>query len=162
MHPVYGSITLEENFWTGKKTLIIKGRILTKGKKNTYFLPGEDGGTTVTLKGSVLTGASVIIQGVEIAICPKASTLDWILSALPLALIMVWGNNPALCAIVPVVGGAIGGLLGGLAFVLCLMNFQGKTSGQKLLISLLATLATLAVGALLGYVLFFALVAATV
>lgn len=162
VHPVYGTIALDENIWTGKKSLSIRGQALTKCRKNTYSLTGEDDGILVTLKGSTVTGAKVIIRGEEIQICPKPSTLDWLLSAIPFILIMVWSMNPALCAIVPVVGGAIGGALGGLAVVLSITNIQEKPLGKKLLVSLLATLATFAVGAALGYVVVFAMVAATV
>ena len=162
VHPEYGMIVLNENFWTGKKVLTVNGQTLAKARKNTYILPGEGGGTLVTLKGSVLTGAMLVVNGVEIQICPKPSTLDWVLSALPLILIMVWGNNAALCAIVPVVGGAIGGLLGGLALAISLPKIQESSVAKKLLISLLATAATLAAGVALGYVMVIGLIAATV
>ena len=36
------------------------------------------------------------------------------LSVLPLLLVLIWGNSVALCKIVPIVGGAIGGLIGGI------------------------------------------------
>ena len=161
-HAVYGVITLDENFWTGKKVLTVNGQTLTKSRKNTYILPGAEGDTLVTLKGGVLTGATLIIHGVEVEICPKPSTLDWLLSALPLFLIMVWGNNVALCSIVPIAGGVVGGALGGLALAISLPKIQESPVGKKLLISLLATLATLAAGAVLGYVMVIALIAATV
>ena len=112
MHPVYGAISYEENIWTGKKSLAVNGKYLKKGRKNVFTL--EDGENTlyVTLKGNALTGVTATIQGQDIVILPKLSGLDYILCILPFALIMIWGNSQALCSIVPVVGGAIGGAIG--------------------------------------------------
>lgn len=151
MHAVYGVIMLDENIWTGKKNLAINGKLLPKRKKNVYLLGEGETAIPVTLKGSTLTGASVIIGGEEITIIPNPSTLDWLLSSLPFVLMLIWGNSVALCSIIPVIGGGIGGAIGGLGIVLCMTNIREKPLGKKLLVSLLTLLGTFAVGAVLGY-----------
>lgn len=162
MHPVYGAISYEENIWTGKKSLAINGKYLKKGRKNVFTL--EDGENTlyVTLKGNALTGVTATIQGQDIVILPKLSGLDYILCILPFALIMIWGNSPALCSIIPVAGGAIGGGLSGLAGVICVSMMREKTTGQKLLISLLATVITFLICAALGFIIALGMVAGTI
>lgn len=152
MHPVYGAVTFEENIWTGKKTIAINGTMLPQRQKNLYFLANGEESIPVILKGNALTGASVVIGGEELVLYSKPSVLDWILGVLPFVLVLVWGNSPALCAIVPVVGGAIGGAIGGLAMVLCMTQLREKTLGKKLLIGLLSLAATFAVCAAIGYV----------
>ena len=47
-------------------------------------------------------------------ICLLSQGLKWyeyVLSVLPFILILIWGNSVALCEIVPVVGGFVGGLI---------------------------------------------------
>jgi hypothetical protein len=72
---------------------------------------------------------------------------------------MIWGNSQALCSIIPMVGGAIGGGLSGLAGVLCVSMMREKTTGQKILISLLATVITFLICAALGFVLVLGMIA---
>ena len=43
----------------------------------------------------------------------KNSVFEIVLSVLIFAFVMVWGNNAKLCAIFPIVGGAIGGGISG-------------------------------------------------
>ena len=152
MHPVYGAITYDENIWTGKKTVAINGTVLPQRQKNIFFLPNGEESIPVTLKGNSMTGASIVIGGEEFVVYSKPSVLDWILSILPFVLVMVWGNSRALCAIVPVVGGAIGGAISGMAIVLCASAIREKPVGKKLLIALLALVATFAACAAIGYV----------
>lgn len=92
------TITYNENFWTGKKTLYINGQKMTKIDKKTY----NYGDKYYTVKGSFLTGVELIdgIQKVEVV--RKLTTLETILSLLPFIVILT--------------GGAIGGLCGGAAW----------------------------------------------
>lgn len=161
MHPVYGAVSYDESIWTGKRTLAINGKILKKGKKNVYILQEGEASLTATLKGNLMTGVSVIIEGTEITIIPKTTGLEWILSVLPFALVMIWGSVPALCAIIPVVGGAIGGAISAVAMVYCACNIKGKTLGQKVLMSLLATVIAFAVCAAIGYILVLGMIASS-
>lgn len=150
-HPVYGEIVYEESLWTGRKTLSVNGTVLQKVSKDTYSIPLEDESTRGILKGNVLTGVCLNIGGEDIWIVPKAGALDWVLSALPFALIMLWGNNPQLCSIFPVVGGAIGGALGGAGAVITMLFVRSKKGFVKVMTGLLIALATFAIGAVLGF-----------
>ena len=150
-HPVYGEIVYEESLWTGRKTLSVNGTVLQKVSKDTYSIPLEDESTRGILKGNVLTGVCLNIGGEDIWIVPKAGALDWVLSALPFALIMLWGNNPQLCSIFPVVGGAIGGALGGAGAVITMLFVRSKKGFVKVMTGLLIALATFASGAVLGF-----------
>lgn len=157
-HPVYGEIVYEESLWTGRKTLSVNGTALQKVSKDTYSLPLGDESFRGILKGNVLTGACLRIGNEDIWIVPKAGRLDLILSALPFFVIMLWGNNPRLCSIFPVVGGAIGGALGGAGAIINLLLIREKRALHKVFASLLITLAILAVGAILGFAIVLAMV----
>ena len=105
-----GRIDYQENFWTGKREIVINGRPLKKGKNNTVF-EYSDGETvrTVKVKGNVITGMSITMDGVTAEVIKKPKWYEFALSAIIVAFIMVWGNSPELFAILPLIGGAIGG-----------------------------------------------------
>lgn len=151
VHPAYGEIIYEESIWSGKKSLWINGTALKKVNKTTYVLGEGDGALQVAVGGSVMTGVALSIRGEDIWIVSKPTALDWILAAIPFMLMIVWGNNAQLCSIIPVVGGAIGGALGGFGMVYTMIALRERSTAAKLLTALLATLATFAVGALLGF-----------
>ena len=150
-HPVYGEIVYEESLWTGRKTLSVNGTVLQKVSKDTYSIPLADESTRGILKGNVLTGVCLNIFDEEIWVVSKAAWLDWVLSALPFMVIMLWGNNPRLCSIFPVVGGAIGGALGGAGAVITMLFVRSKKGFVKVMTGLLIALATFAIGAVLGF-----------
>ena len=156
-HPVYGEIVYEESLWTGRKTLSVNGTVLQKVSKDTYSIPLEDESTRGILKGNVLTGVCLNIFDKEIWVVSKAAWLDWVLSALPFMVIMLWGNNPRLCSIFPVVGGAIGGALGGAGAVITMLFVRSKKGFVKVMTGLLIALATFAIGAVLGFVIVLAM-----
>lgn len=136
-HDAYGTITYEESFWTGKKTLLLNGTPLTRTDK-THFLYNTNGeSVTVEVKGNALTGVCLHIGKEKIQLVEKPAWYVWTLSILMFAFIIVWGNSPTLCAIFPVVGGAIGGAISGVCAVLN-VYFAGKTKNPlfKLLIGL--------------------------
>ncbi len=67
---------------------------------------------------------------------PSVTWYEIALSVLPFLLILIWGNVPALCAIVPVVGGAIGGAISGVLSFVNLFIIKGiKSVCLKMLIS---------------------------
>lgn len=110
-HAEYGLIVFEENVWTGKKKLSINGKPLQKVGKTTFT--GE-GGKTVFLKGNYFAGCRLQLDKEEIVLTPALKWYEIVLSVIPFALILVWGNSVALCSIVPVVGGFIGGAVSAL------------------------------------------------
>ncbi|MBQ8746426.1 MAG: hypothetical protein IJZ08_00990 [Clostridia bacterium] len=109
-HSIYGEIVYTENIWTGKKHLTANGADVPAVSKKEFLLGGEK----AIVKGSMFLGISLCLPNETIQISPKTKWYEIVLSGLPLAFLMAWGNSPALCAVFPVVGGAIGGALGGL------------------------------------------------
>lgn len=109
-HPVYGEIIYHESFWLGRKNLIVN-RVIAQQISKKEFMIGEK---KATIKGSYLTGVSILIDDKAIELSPKTKWYEYLLAFLPLLFLLVWGNSVALCSIFPVVGGAIGGGLGGL------------------------------------------------
>lgn len=113
-HETYGEIVYEESFWSGKKTLSFNNVELKKLSNKSFLL--EDG-REITVNGNYLTGVKLLIGSETIKVTPTVTWYEIVLSVLPFLLIMVWGNVVALCEIVPVVGGAIGGFISGLLSV---------------------------------------------
>lgn len=144
-HPTYGLITYTESFWTGKKTILFDGIPLLKIQKNMYQLPASrsaegaaEGASplTVAVKGSYISGASLIVGDETIPLTSKPATSDYVLGILPGALFFAL-----------IMQGALGG---GLA---ALMSFGGillmksrPGMKQKLLISLGASAVITAIG----------------
>ncbi len=146
-HPVYGEIVYDENIWTGKKTLTVNGENAKTISKNIF----EADGKTLTISGSLLTGIKLFTDDETIEISPKPKWYEITLAVLPLVFLLTWGNSPALCAIFPVVGGAIGGALGGLGAVISLLYMKKADSPlKKVLIGTVALVATILIAFLLA------------
>lgn len=109
-HPTYGEIVYTESFWTGKKSLTVNGVEAQPVSKKEFSIDSKK----AFLKGNYLSGVTLWIDVEEIELFPKAKWYEFVLALLPLIFLLTWGNSPTLCAIFPVVGGAIGGALGGL------------------------------------------------
>ena len=146
----YGTITYEESFWTGKKTLYLEGKELEKYSKN-VFIYKDCGGKEIEIitKGNVYTGLSLMIDNELIELSPKLKWYEIIFSLLPFILIMIWGNVPSLCAIIPIVGGAIGGIVGAIATLLT-GAFIRKT--DNILFKFLISLIVVAVSFLICFI----------
>jgi hypothetical protein len=146
-HPVLGEIVYDESIWTGKKTLTVNGETAKTISKNIF----EVNGKTLTISGSILTGIKLFTDDETIEISPKPKWYEIALAILPFVFLMTWGNSPALCAIFPVVGGAIGGALGGLSGVISLLFMKKEESpAKKVLIGVIALVATVLVAFLLA------------
>ena len=145
-HVGYGQIEYNENFWTGKRELIVDGQRLLKKKKNVYELEGQNGVLECRIKGSFLTGATLFVDQDVIQLSEPCKWYEIFCSALICAFVLTWGNVPSLCRIFPIVGGAIGGGIGGLAACINLfLMIKTKKVGFKLLIWLGMFLGTIAV-----------------
>lgn len=147
-HPVHGEIVFEENFWTGKKKLSVNGKKFQKVGKKTF---AGEGDKTFFLEGNFLTGNRLQAGNEEIVLTPALKWYEVVLSVLPFLLILIWGNSVALCNIVPVVGGAIGGGMGaifGMANVMLIKSV--KNVFLKILISLGITALTFLAGYLVA------------
>ena len=145
---VFGKIEYEESL-TGRKTLIIDGVPLTQTDKKTFRKPD---GTTFTLNGSYMSGVTLISEGREVCVSMKTKWYEYVLAFLPFAIVCVWGNNPALVAFVPMVGGVIGGVVSALVSVYALlaMKKSNKVTG-KILIGLIFAAMNLGACILIGY-----------
>ena len=133
-----GEITYEETFWTGKKTVYINGQPLNKVAKNTFETAD---GTKAELKGNFLTGATLTVGENQVRIVNPVKWYEIVMSVLPFILIMIWGNSTALCKIVPVIGGAIGG---GISALLSATNVVIIKRVDKLWLKIVISVAMLA------------------
>ncbi len=115
-HEKLGEIVYEENFWTGKKSLQVNGVRLQKTNKKTFV---TESGEYYVINGNYIQGAVLAAGEETVRLTQPVKWYEIVLSVLPFLLIMVWGNVVALCEIVPVVGGLIGG---GISAVLSCLN----------------------------------------
>lgn len=135
-HEKFGTIVFEESFWTGKKNVSFNGVPLQKTGKN-QFITAD--GTYVSLMGNYMKGAQLLIGGETIRLTPSVKWYEIVFSIIPFLLVLIWGNSVTLCNIVPVVGGAIGGLIGALFSVLNLFLIKGiKRIWLKAIVSLVS------------------------
>ena len=151
-HATLGEIVYTEGIWSGKKTLTVGGVEAKPISKKDFILNNE----RIFLKGSYLAGVCLYIGDEVIQIVPRPKWYELILAILPFAFLMVWGNNPQLCAIFPVTGGMLGGAVGGAALTcsLLLMRMQ-----KKPLYKVLVGIAFLAAAILVCYLIALALLA---
>ncbi len=146
-HSIYGEIVYNESFWTGKKALTINGVDAKPISKKEYMVNEK----RAILKGSFLTGSTLLIDGETVQLSPKAKWYEIILAIIPPLFLMTWGNNASLCSIFPVVGGAIGGALGGVGAVisLFLMKTQ-KNPIVKTVVGIIVAVATILIAFVLA------------
>ena len=136
-HPEIGEIMYEESFWTGKKSLYINGTPITKIDKMTFVISKDEKNQYFNLKGSMLTGVTLTVDGQTIEISEKPKWYELLLIFLPFILNIVWGNNVFLCSIIPIVGGAIGGCISGLMACGSLVTMKKfDKAWQKVLVGL--------------------------
>ena len=134
-HVAYGEIEYVESVWTGRRDLSFSGKPLERKRRNLFLYKSEAGDVECRIRGSYLFGTTLIVDGEEIVLTPSCKWYEIALSVLLFAFLLVWGNVPALGAIVPIVGGALGGAIAGGAWygVLFLMR-RVKGPGLKLLV----------------------------
>lgn len=152
MHdPELGEIVTQESFWTGKKDIAINGVPLEKVGKNEYVYTKDGNKFAATTRGNFLSGVTLTIGAKTIKLCSGPTWYEIALSVLIFAFILVWGNIPQAVAIMPLVGGAIGGFVSALFAMLNLICMKSvKNVGLKLLIFVLFFGATLLVCWLIG------------
>ena len=154
-HPTYGEIVYDESVWTGKKTLTINGApCFAVSKKE--FMVGEQ---KAMLLGNLFMGIQLSINQETIELSPRPTWYEIVLAILPLAFLLTWGNSPTLCAIFPVVGGAIGGAIGGAcAMTSLLLMKNAKSLAKKLAIGVGMIAATILASFLLALLVLSAMV----
>ena len=145
------TVVYEEGFWTGKKTITVGGVVCEKREKNLFVYKDGEEVRQVIVEGSFMKGVNLRFTEGVVSVIPKTKWYEWIMSFFMVLLIIVWGNSVALCKIVPVVGGAIGGAISAV-FAVCNLFVIRKVNNVllKLLISLAFTAATFLVCFALG------------
>jgi hypothetical protein len=132
-----GEIMYEESIWTGKKTIYINGKPLEKISKTMFVMDDNGEQSYVMLKGNIYTGLSLEIKGRDIVVSDKPKWYELTLAILTFALCLIWGNSTALCSIIPIVGGGIGGAISGaLAITSLLVMKKSNEVWKKLLIGI--------------------------
>lgn len=127
-HETYGQIVCEENFWTGKKNLIINGKYLTKIDKKTFCYNDGKEDKYFTLNGSFIRGLYISVGIDKIQITPPIKWYELILPIFLFAVLLVWGSSVRLCSILPIVGGAVGGLINALGMILSMLAMKSMNS----------------------------------
>ena len=122
-HPTYGEIVYHET-WTGKKSICVNGVNAPAISSKEFVIDNK----MAVLTGNLFGGVALDIAGEKIEISPKPKWYEMLLGILPFLFVLVWGNSKALCAIFPIVGGAIGGALGGLAICLSMLLIKRADS----------------------------------
>ena len=151
VHSKYGKIEYVENFWNGKKELIVDGKYLHQRSKTIFIGEYDDLDKEFEVIGNYAAGATLTVDGQKFELVAKTKWYEYIIYFLPLILVLVWGNSPSLCKIFPVVGGMIGGAIGG-GFSMAALIF-GKGTDKilvKFLISLVTTIIVFVICALIG------------
>lgn len=129
----YGEVIYNENAWTGKKDLSISNKALEKVDRSTFKM--EDG-KEVKLSGNYFSGVKLNIDSDTIVLSQGLKWYEYVLSSLPFILILIWGNSVALCEIVPIVGGFVGGLISAVfSFLNLIILKRLKNIWLKVLIS---------------------------
>ena len=114
-------ISYYEDFWTGKKTIIINGQILKKVDKKTYKYEDE----CCWVKGNYFTGVELTIGVQRVTVVRKLTVFETILCFLPLLMVIL--------------GGAVGGVCGGMA---CAFNAAFIRKNDKVILQILCSLAS--------------------
>lgn len=140
-HHYYGEIVYRENFWTGKREIIMDGKPLKRIRKNKYEFRSEPVYTTVEVKGSYLLGVKLTINGEIIPITQSPKWYDVVCAALIFFVVAVWGNSVKLCSIFPIAGGAIGGAISGCMSLLALGAMKSTSNVLKKVIIWCAVMA---------------------
>ena len=134
-HETLGMIVYEENLWTGKKNIFINNIPLVKQNKKLFLYSNGTTSKTVHVTGNFMSGTKLLIDGETIEITPSAKWYEMMCSVFIIVLNLVWGNNVALCAIFPIVGGAIGGGISGIIAAFNILAMKSvKKVGLKLLV----------------------------
>lgn len=138
-HDTYGTITYDEGFWTGKRTVTVGGVPLKKIDRKHWECEWNGVALPASIKGNTMTGVTLTLGEENITIVPRPAWYVLTMSILTLVFIIAWGSSVELVKIFPIFGGAVGGLIAGVGAVFNLY-FAGKAekAWQKLLIGICA------------------------
>ena len=149
----YGIIEYYENFWSGKKKVSINGNLMTASSKLSFQTKIDGVDVKALLLGNMFNGMTLKIDEEKFEVYPASKWYEYVLAILSLVLICVWGNSKALCSILPVVGGGIGGgISGASAFISLVLMKKVSNPLYKILIGLGMIIASFAICALIGII----------
>lgn len=128
-------LEVDKSMWTGRTKVFINGSELSRQEQGKYYEIMSNDGTVrkLKIKGASFDGVpKVYIDDREIQMARKLSTLEYIVSAIPMILLIV--------------GGALGGVFGAIALM---ANFRAMRSNMSKLSKALVVIAsTIAAGVL--------------
>ena len=149
----YGEIVYEESYWTGKRKVNVGGTEFKKINKKTFV--GEINGERigVAISGNYISGVFIDINGEKFRVTESAKWYDYLIAFIWLIPYFVWANSPVLCAILPIVGGGLGGAVAGVFLATGLLLIKSnKNIAAKIGISFAFFAATILVNFLLAVV----------
>jgi hypothetical protein len=149
----YGEIVYEESYWTGKRKVNVGGTEFKKINKKTFV--GEINGERigVAISGNYISGVFIDINGEKFRVTESAKWYDYLIAFIWLIPYFVWANSPVLCAILPIVGGGLGGVVAGVFLATGLLLIKSnKNIAAKIGISFAFFAATILVNFLLAVV----------
>ena len=144
-HIGFGSIEFEENFWSGRKSVVQNGQPAPRVDKKTFALSDGERTQNCRVKGGFAYGARLITEdGEEITLVPPLAWYEYLFCALAIVLYSVWSNSVALCNIFPVLGGIAGAFIaGGCIGIGFAFSRMVRSEGIKVLIWVGALVATM-------------------
>ena len=107
-HEKYGIIEFSEGDFIANRQIVINGQPLQKKSNKIFYLADN---TEVKGEGNLFSGVKLNIGGEMVQISNSGKWYELAIYIAGFVLLMVWRNSIALCSIVPMVGGAIGGFL---------------------------------------------------
>ena len=137
-------LEFEESFWTGKRTIVYDGVILTKIKRSVYEYKKDDVVEKFTIKGNQLIGITMNMFGKTVEVERKLTWYEIVLSLSILVECLTFGIiTKSLIA-----GAFVGGIGGGLAFTNAIIIRQIDKWYLKVIVSI----QLLAIALLLSYI----------
>lgn len=126
-HETLGNIEYFESAWTGKKEITINGKGLEKIDKSTFKHTLDNKEMLAKIEGNYLAGSKLTIENQTIQLTPAIKWYELLLSVMIVAFVCIWGNVVALCNIIPILGGAVGGAISGLFAILNLVTMKATS-----------------------------------
>ena len=144
-------LVYEENDLTGKRSITIDGCNCVSSNNRDFKCIVNDQEVLVKVNGNFLSGIRLEVNQITYVVKQPYLWYEYVFAVLAFMITIIWGNVPELCKIIPVVGGAIGGVISASVILvgLELMN-KVKNPLYKVLIGLGLIVATFGACAAVG------------
>ena len=147
-HEKYGTIEFSEGNLVANRTITVNGQVLTKKSNKQFYL---DDGTSVKVIGGLFSGVKLDIGGDIVQVSNPGTWYELAIYITGLVFLIVWSNSVALCSIIPMIGGAIGGILFAIPAVIGFsFSVKQKNPVLKLIITFSSVLLGLIICAIVG------------